>query len=167
MGTPPNAPRGARVPVPLLRVINRGVVILARLLRRGDLRIIGQPVLILTTLGARSGRPHRVPLLYFPAGPAQWLIVASFGGSARHPAWYTNLLRHPDQLWIEVRGTTIPVTAAPVVGEARTAVWADIVARAPTYATYQAKTDRVIPVVRLTPVVGAQPQQIPGSTRLP
>jgi deazaflavin-dependent oxidoreductase (nitroreductase family) len=147
----PSGTRGATLPRRLLRAINGIVIVLDRLFRGRGIRVVGQPVLILTTVGAKTGRRHRVPLLYFPDGPERWLVIASFGGSARHPAWFFNMAMHPDQVWIEVKGRTVRVQAESLRGQERAATWDRIAAMAPNYATYQAKTDREIPVVRLTP----------------
>ena len=125
---------------------------LYRLLRGRGIRLLGQPLLILTTVGARSGRSHSVPLLYFPDGVDRWLVIASSGGSARHPAWYLNMAHRPDQVWIEVGGRALRVEATSLRGQERAAAWTRIAAAAHSYATYQAKTDRLIPVVRLTAV---------------
>jgi deazaflavin-dependent oxidoreductase (nitroreductase family) len=110
---------------------------------------VGQPLLLLTTVGARSGRAHTVPLLWFPDGPDRWLIVASYGGMAAHPAWYVNLVKHPDQAWIEVNGRKQQVQPESLRGPEREAAWRRITSTAPNYETYQSKTDREIPVVRL------------------
>jgi deazaflavin-dependent oxidoreductase (nitroreductase family) len=149
----PNGTHGATISRRLLRAINGCVIAASRVVRGRGIRIIGQPILILTTVGAKSGRRHSVPLLYFPGGIDRWIVIASYGGSARHPAWYLNMARHPDHVRIEVNGRTLRVQAESLQGGERAAAWDRIVAIAPNYATYQAKTDREIPVVRLAPRV--------------
>jgi deazaflavin-dependent oxidoreductase (nitroreductase family) len=108
-------------------------------------------LLKLTTVGARSGNEHRVSLFTSPAGPDAWYVVASSGGTSKHPAWYYNMARNPDRVWIELDGRKLRVAAETVTGEERERAWRAFVARWPGYGGYQARTDRVIPVVKLTP----------------
>ena len=77
--------------------------------------------------------------------------MASFGGAARHSAWYVNLAKHTDQVWIERNRKLIRVRPDFLTGEGER-VWRRIVAIAPGFAEYQRKTDRQSPVVRVTPV---------------
>ena len=63
----------------------------------GRRRVLGLPLLLLTTVGARSGQHRRAMLQCYPDGEEAWLIVASLAGSASHPAWLRNLVEHPDQ----------------------------------------------------------------------
>ncbi|MGH7609893.1 MAG: nitroreductase/quinone reductase family protein [Candidatus Dormibacteria bacterium] len=114
-------------------------------------RLMGFPALLLTTVGARSGRERTVPLGGFPDGPEAWLVVASAGGARRHPAWFLNMARNPDRIWIEVGPRRLRVCAESLGGEQRRQALERIVAIAPRYAGYQEKTDRELPVVRLTP----------------
>src|SRR5437879_1395102 len=78
--------------------LNRG---LYRLLRGAGM---SRNMLLLTTTGARTGRQRTLPLQYFPDDGEAWLIVASAGGAARHPAWLRNLAAHPDEVWIQIGG---------------------------------------------------------------
>ncbi|MBV9602426.1 MAG: nitroreductase family deazaflavin-dependent oxidoreductase [Chloroflexi bacterium] len=144
----PNGTRGANLPRPLVKV---GLVVLNLYTR-----LRGAPLLTLTTYGSRSGREHSVPLRYSldPTHPGAWLVVASFGGTARHPAWYVNLARNPERVRVALDGRTAQVRADSLSGAERTQMWNHIVAQAPVYAEYQRKTDREIPIVRLTPVAG-------------
>jgi deazaflavin-dependent oxidoreductase (nitroreductase family) len=109
-------------------------------------------MLLLTTVGARTGAERTVPLAYFPDGPDAWLIIASAGGDPRHPAWYRNLAANPDRARIEVGGRTVDVRAESLRGAEREERWNRITAQAKNFAGYQRSTDRKIPVVRLTPV---------------
>ena len=68
----------------------------------------------------------------------------------KNPAWYHNLAAHPDQAQIEVGGKTLSVTATQLAGQERDAAWQRITAAQPRYAGYEKKTDRVLPVIRLT-----------------
>ena len=113
---------------------------------------MGSRMLLLTTVGARSGIERTVPLAYFTDGPDAWLIIASAGGDARHPAWYRNLAAHPDRAAIEVGGRKVKVRAESLHGAAREEPWGRITAQAKNFAEYQRNTDREIPVIRLTPL---------------
>jgi len=109
----------------------------------------GAPMIILHTVGARSGRVHEIPLVYFPEEEGDLIVIASAGGAPRHPAWYHNLLANP-QFDVEVGTATFPVKATVLEGEERATVWDTIVAERPGFGEYQQKTTRVIPVVRLS-----------------
>ena len=115
------------------------------------IKLQGGRILTLTTTGSKSGNEHSNPLGWFPDGDNAWLIVASNGGAAQHPAWYFNLARNPDKAWIQVDGRKIQVQSESLQGAAYDKAWNVIVAKAPTYAGYKTKTDRHIPVIRLTP----------------
>jgi deazaflavin-dependent oxidoreductase (nitroreductase family) len=117
--------------------------------RLGARRMDGVPVLLLITRGARSGEQRATPVMCFPDGDSAWLVVASAGGSAGHPAWFVNIARHPDDVWVEVDGRRVKVTPHSLSGEDRKAAWQRITAQAPRFAGYQQKTDREIPLVRL------------------
>jgi deazaflavin-dependent oxidoreductase (nitroreductase family) len=110
---------------------------------------VGRKSLLLTTIGARSGERRTASLRRFDEGDRGWLIVASFGGAARHPAWLVNLSRHSDQVWVEVGRDRFKVRPELLSGEERAVAWKRIVAEAPQFGGYELKTDRVIPVVRL------------------
>jgi deazaflavin-dependent oxidoreductase (nitroreductase family) len=116
-------------------------------------RLRGAPLLTLTTYGSRPQREHSVALRYFPDPEVRgaYLVIASFGGIAKHPAWYVNMARNPDRIRVTLKGRTVRVRADSLSGAERDAMWARIVAQAPGYADYQSKTDREIPIVRLTP----------------
>ncbi|WP_344235261.1 nitroreductase/quinone reductase family protein [Actinocorallia libanotica] len=107
----------------------------------------GGDLLLLTTTGARSGEEHTVPLGYVRDG-ARLLIVASAGGSDRHPAWYHNLLAHP-MVRVEIGDEMYGAIAVPAEGARRDALFAKAVDAAPGYADYQKQTARTIPVVTL------------------
>jgi deazaflavin-dependent oxidoreductase (nitroreductase family) len=128
------------------------MILVARVFPGMKMRVLGQPVLILTTIGALSGRPRSVPLLWFPDEADGWLVIGSFGGAADHPAWYVNLARNPEQVWIEVEGRKLRVQPELLSSGERAATWERITSIAARYAEYQDKTDREIPVVRLRPV---------------
>lgn len=113
------------------------------------MRVQRAPVLLLHTVGAKSGLVRHTILCWFADGEDAWLIVASAGGSARHPAWYRNLAANPDKVWIEVGKRKLKVRPESLKGAEREAAWQRVVTQSPGYAAYERKTDRVIPVVRL------------------
>lgn len=113
------------------------------------MRIMGRPLLLLTTVGAKSGRYRRTILGWFPNSEGTWLVVASNAGSARHPAWYFNMVKNPDHVWIEVGGRKVKVRPQSLKGNERAEAWKGVVTLAPGYRAYQQKTDREIPVIRL------------------
>ncbi|MFG1708172.1 nitroreductase family deazaflavin-dependent oxidoreductase [Nonomuraea sp. M3C6] len=119
-------------------------------IRRGRGSFMGMDVLILHTVGRRSGQPRQSPVAWFADGEDARLIVASGGGS-RHPDWYLNLMGHPDQASIELPGHDAePVTPHRLDGADREQAWQRITAAQPRYAKYQGKSDREYPVIRLT-----------------
>ncbi len=110
----------------------------------------GAPMLILHSTGAKSGEPREHPVVYLADGD-RWLVFASYAGSPNHPAWYHNLIAHPDAT-IEVGTETIPVRATPLEGEERDRFFAKQVEIMPGFGEYEAKTKgiRTIPVIALT-----------------
>jgi deazaflavin-dependent oxidoreductase (nitroreductase family) len=110
----------------------------------------GRPLLYLTTVGAKSGQRRTAVVMPFPEGDDAWLIVASKGGAATHPAWFHNIAAHPDQVEVEVDGRKTAVTPQTLSGEERAAAWRRITSERPNFAGYETKTDRQIPVIRLT-----------------
>lgn len=106
-------------------------------------------VLVLHHRGAKSGTPRETPLLYVPDGDG-YALVASFGGSPKHPAWYHNLRAHPDTE-VQVGKRRVPVTATEVPAAERQAIRERFLAVWPVLETYESRTDRTIPFVRLSP----------------
>jgi deazaflavin-dependent oxidoreductase (nitroreductase family) len=104
-------------------------------------------MLILTTTGAKSGKPRTNPLVYLPDGD-DMVIIASKGGAPENPAWYHNLRANPEAT-VEVGTETVKVTAAEVTGAEREELYARQAAVMPGFADYEKKTSRKIPVVRL------------------
>lgn len=147
----PAGTRGARQPRAglMLRWVNK--VAARRISRTGKMMGLGFNALVLTTVGRKSGLRRTTPVGWFPGPDGSWLIVASAAGAARHPAWYLNLAANPGQVEIEVKGRTIPVTAEQLHGAERAEAWREITAAAPRFADYQRKTDRELPVIRLSP----------------
>jgi deazaflavin-dependent oxidoreductase (nitroreductase family) len=114
-------------------------------------KMMGFPVVLLTTVGAKSGQERTHVLGGFADGPDAWLIVASRGGAPTHPGWFHNIAKNPDQVWIEVGNRKVHVDVESLQGEAREKALAKVAAIAPRYGEYPKKTDREIPVLRLTP----------------
>ena len=110
-------------------------------------RLGGHPILLLTTTGRHSGRRHTVPLLYLRDG-TDLVVIASFAGHDRHPAWYLNLNADPRAV-AQVDGERFPVLARVATPEERPRLWALAVAEYPGYAGYQERTSRLIPLVLL------------------
>ena len=110
-------------------------------------RLVGCPVLLLTSKGRKSGKLTTVPLLYVSDGDSL-AIIASYGGSPTHPAWYLNLLNDPHCL-VQIRRQRTGMMAETVGPQERGTLWAAALKMYPRYADYQKRTSREIPVVRL------------------
>ncbi len=108
----------------------------------------GRDLLLLTTVGRKSGREHTTPAVFTRDGD-RLLVYASKGGAPTHPDWYLNLLAEP-QVTLEVGPDRYRAIATPLEGEERDREFAAQVARNPTFGDYEQRTDRVIPVVALT-----------------
>lgn len=106
-------------------------------------------ILLLYTVGRKSGRQQITPLVYFRDGNS-YVITASNGGAARHPAWYYNLKARP-QTQIQVMGRQIQVTVEEAAAPVHERLWQQLIAGHPQFAGYQAKTARVIPLLVLHP----------------
>lgn len=109
----------------------------------------GAPLLLLHTTGAKSGQERVNPMMYQTIGDG-FAVFASKGGAPTNPDWYHNLKAHPT-VSIEVGTDTIDVVAAEATGEERDRLYGAQVKRSPSFAEYQEKTERTIPVMVLTP----------------
>ncbi|ONI73792.1 nitroreductase [Kribbella sp. ALI-6-A] len=122
---------------------------MSKKIRGGKAQMMGMDVLVLNTVGRRSGEPRATPLAWFPDGDS-WLVVASGGGS-QHPDWHANLTAHPDKVSVEFPGQdAVPVTAQRLGKAERDEAWQRIVAAQPRLGKYQSKSEREYPVIRLT-----------------
>ena len=122
-----------------------------RKIRNGKGAVMGMELLVLNTVGRRSGRPRETPVAWFADGDNGWLIVAS-GGGDQHPDWYANLMAHPDRASVELPGRgPVPVTARTLAGEDRARAWKIITTANPRMGRYQSRSAREYPVIRLTP----------------
>jgi deazaflavin-dependent oxidoreductase (nitroreductase family) len=106
-------------------------------------------LLVLTSVGAKTGQRRETVLGSFPDGERAWLVAASAAGATHNPAWYHNLAAQPDRAEITMDGNAFPVTVTQLSGAERDAAWRRIVAAQPQYAGFASKTSRVIPVIRL------------------
>lgn len=109
------------------------------------------PSLVLHTIGAKSGEPRDVPLMYTPDGHGRAIVAGTNFAGARHPAWTSNLLAHPDAE-ITVRGRRMAVRATPIPAEERDAAWARIERQWPGYRGYERESGRTVRLFRLQPV---------------
>jgi deazaflavin-dependent oxidoreductase (nitroreductase family) len=154
----PTGTRGARFPRrgPLFRLFQLFGRRQVKAYRRGDEAKIsskmGFPVVILTTRGAKTGQTRTSPVGGFADGEDAWLVAATLGGSPHHPAWFLNMAAHPDDIWLEVGSERFKVRGDSLEGQERVAALARIAKVSSRYGEYQEKTDREIPIVRLTRV---------------
>jgi deazaflavin-dependent oxidoreductase (nitroreductase family) len=109
----------------------------------------GKPVIILTSVGAKSGKLRKIPLMRVESD-GEYAVVASLGGAPQHPVWYYNLTANPH---VELQDGPVKkdYLARELEGAERDAWWERAVAAWPDYAEYQKKTTRVLPVFVLTP----------------
>ena len=117
--------------------------------RNGD-RFQGSDILYLGTIGAKSGQPRTTPVVRVVDGDS-WLICASAAGSASHPAWYHHIVAHPDQVHAEVGGVRHHVVVEQLSGADRERGWVMLTQQLPRFTGYAKKTDREMPLLRLTP----------------
>ncbi|MFE7427944.1 nitroreductase/quinone reductase family protein [Streptomyces sp. NPDC057545] len=110
----------------------------------------GSSLCLLTTTGARTGKPRTQPLGLMQVDGVD-LVVASAGGAPTHPAWYHNIRKNPI-VTVEKGSRAFRAIASIPPGEERDRLFGAIVEQEPGYGEYQTKTDRVIPVVALHPV---------------
>jgi deazaflavin-dependent oxidoreductase (nitroreductase family) len=146
--THPTGTRGAKQPGRMFRWMNR---LLMGRARRADGKTMGMNLLVLTTIGRKSGEARETPLAWFPGPDGSWLIVASAGGAPANPAWYLNLAAHPDQVTVELGGRKVAVNAEELHGAEREQAWKRITTEAENFRRYETATDREIPVIQLTP----------------
>lgn len=152
----PRGTRGMRVPsrgplATLFKFISKLQIWMYR--RDGGKRVrsmMGFPVVLLSTRGAKTRQTRTTPIGGFPDGEKTWLVAATLSGAARHPAWFLNMARHPEDISLEVGKERFKVHAELLEGSERAEALDRIAAIAPRYASYQEKTDREIPIVRLT-----------------
>jgi F420H(2)-dependent quinone reductase len=108
------------------------------------------PILLLNTVGRRSGKKRTSPLFYVMDGE-DFVIIASKGGASAHPAWYLNLMANPEAT-VEIGDREVQVEADEADPEDKTRLWQKMVEMYPAYDAYQEKTEREIPLLVLRPV---------------
>src|SRR6202453_1272477 len=104
------------------------------------LRDTGLPVVIVTNLGASSGKVRKTPVMRVEHD-GEYALVASKGGAPEHPVWYYNLKAYPDDVVLQDGPAPFPVTVREIDGDERAEWWERAVAAYPPYAEYQTKTD--------------------------
>lgn len=119
---------------------------------KGKAFSLGGRVLLLTTVGAKTGKVRTNPLVYIEHDGG-YLVAASAAGSPKNPGWFYNLKKTPD-VEVEIDGVRREMRATIVEGDARDALWEKFTEFDRRYKSYQAKTDRTIPVVVLKPRSG-------------
>lgn len=107
--------------------------------------IMDRPIVLFTTTGAKSGKKRYVPLMRVEED-GRYAMIASKGGAPQHPSWYFNVKANP-ALTVQDGDKTTAGTAREIAGEEREHWWSLAVEAYPPYAEYQAKTDRLIPVL--------------------
>ncbi len=111
--------------------------------------LAGRPVILLTTVGAKSGKIRKTPLMRVEHN-GEYAVVASLGGAPKHPVWYYNITNNP-RVELQDGQTAGDYDAREVFGDEKATWWERAVKAWPDYAEYQKKTDRQIPVFVLTP----------------
>lgn len=114
-----------------------------------SIEIQGSPVILMTLRGAKTGKLRYTPVMRVEHD-GRYAVVASLGGAPQHPTWYYNITAHPE-LRLQDGTVTKDYVAREVEGDERAQWWERAVAAYPTYAEYQKKTDRQIPVFVLEP----------------
>jgi deazaflavin-dependent oxidoreductase (nitroreductase family) len=110
----------------------------------------GRPVILLTTIGAKTGKIRKTPLMRVEHD-GEYAVVASLGGAPKNPVWYYNIVANP-RVELQDGPDTKDYDSREVFGDEKAVWWERAVATWPDYAEYQTKTDRQIPVFVLTPV---------------
>jgi F420H(2)-dependent quinone reductase len=110
------------------------------------LRDTGIPIIVMWNRGKHSGSIRKTPLMRVEH-EGVYALVASYGGRPQHPVWYANLVAHPDEVMVQDGPEPWDATVREISGDERAEWWERAVAVFPPYAEYQAKTDRVIPVL--------------------
>ena len=113
----------------------------------------GRPVIVLTSVGAKTGKIRKTPLMRVEH-EGTYAVVASLGGAPVHPVWYHNLKANP-HVELQDRATKHEYTAREVLGDEKAVWWDRAVDAWPDYANYQTKTERQIPVFVLDPLTSA------------
>jgi deazaflavin-dependent oxidoreductase (nitroreductase family) len=148
---PPWTPSQERFGTVAVRIMSTVNTALFRLSggRIGNRFLRGAPVCLVTTTGAKSGVVRTTPLIYLADGE-DVVLVASKGGMSHHPAWYHNLVAHPDAQ-VQIGSRVRDLVARRASDAEKAALWPRLLAIYPDYDDYQARTERNIPVMILSP----------------
>lgn len=148
---PPRGTRGRRLTTFFFRLLSpllAGQV--SRYRKKSEPEKMGKvPLVLLTTVGSRTGRERISVLGGFQEAGGDWLVVGSKGGSISQPAWYINLAKNPDNVWLEVGPQKFKVTPELLKGGEYETAHMRVIADSPQYTGYWKVTDRTIPIVRL------------------
>jgi deazaflavin-dependent oxidoreductase (nitroreductase family) len=118
--------------------------------RANTYRDTGLPIIVVTARGNKSGKIRKWVVMRVEHG-GEYALVASKGGAPAHPVWYHNLAANPEAIFIQDGPEPFAVTVRQVYGDEKARWWERAVAAFPSYAEYQASTDREIPVFVATP----------------
>lgn len=148
---PPSGTRGSEVPG-FVRPLLRAMTWTGDVMFRVGMKVQGRPLLRLSTVGARSGKRRKSVLGWFPddAHHGSWVVVASAAGAVRHPGWAYNLAGNPSEATADVGEGEVPVDVELLTGAEREKMWSRVIELAPGYGRYTEKTDREMPIFRLT-----------------
>ena len=144
-----NSLRTRRFQIWVLSRIHRAVYRATRGLVGGQIQGL---VLLLTTVGRKTGQSWTTPLLYVNNGP-DWAIVGSYGGDSQHPQWWLNLKANPNAV-LQIKSAKIAVCAREAFGEERYTLWLAFVSMYPGYTKYERRTVRRFPIAVLEPIAG-------------
>lgn len=114
---------------------------------------MAERIILLYTKGRKTGEIRRVPIVHLPDGE-DLIVIASKGGAPRHPEWYLNLEADP-QVWVRRKSDVFEARAGILEGEEYQQMWSRVIDWAPGFQTYQDRTERQIPLVRLSPLPAA------------
>jgi deazaflavin-dependent oxidoreductase (nitroreductase family) len=135
----------------VLRPIDRWVLKRTRGRYTATSLLAGRPVIVLTTIGAKSGQPHQIPLMFITDHDRVIVFATNFG-SPRHPAWVHNLRANPRAI-VTYDGRSVPVMARTSQASERHRYWAAAAALYPGYAAYRKRINsRTVPVMVLEPI---------------
>jgi deazaflavin-dependent oxidoreductase (nitroreductase family) len=112
--------------------------------------IMGKPCVVLTSKGRRTGKLRKTPLMRVEHD-GTYAVVASLGGAPKHPVWYYNLIANP-HVTLQDGPNVLDLQSRELTGDEKATWWARAVEVWPDYDTYQAKTDRIIPMFVLEPI---------------
>jgi len=111
--------------------------------------LMGLDMLLLETMGRKSGKRRLTPLLYVNDDENGYLCVASFGGNSQHPEWFKNV-RDSKYAVLKIKTGSVPVSVRILEGDERLSAWTKVTKYYPPYKKYQGRTSRTIPIVKFS-----------------